>query len=240
MTDDTPKPTGLSPDNSDWLARTAARIPDKPLPKRERKQRNKPADKPSDRKFMAVDATTGETKEYDRISITHAEARAIAPAPRTHKPAVKFSPEIANTILSLMADGLMFTEIALLPDMPSATSMWNWMEENPAFKLGVTRARNMQGEWAAAQVKAIAQNVNAVTFQQDRVKMQAFQWLASKAFPAIYGDRSTVEHTGNVEVVQRHIIDASMLDDSQLEALEGALTAANALPAPQDVDETAD
>jgi hypothetical protein len=235
MTDDKPTITGLSPPDEPSAAFQAelkriAALQDMPKPaaqpKRTKKEKKPKAEH---RLFTAIDTTTGKEKVYDRLHFTTAHAREISPTPK-YKPYVHYSDEIANSILSLMGDGLMLVEIARLDGFPHTTTMWRWMEENPSFKAAVTRARAMQGEWFAGEVKRIAQEVNPVTYQMDRVKMDAYKWLASKAFPAIYGDRSVQVHEGTVTQEVRHVIDTNKLSDEDITKLEDALRAANALP----------
>lgn len=248
MTDNTPKPTGLSPPDDPAegfaaeLARVASRLETKraPQPKPARKPRINKRDQPiQDRKFTAVDTTTGETKTLDRLEFSTKDARSIM-AVRQPKPPTPYSRQVADSILSLMAEGYMLREVCEMDGMPGQASVYRWMQEKPEFREAITHAREALGEYYACEVKRIADSVNILTFQQDRIRMDAFKWLAAKQYPRVYGDRNVTEHIGNVEIVQRHIIDATRLDDSQLEALEGVLTAANALPAPQDVDEPVD
>lgn len=136
-----------------------------------------------------------------------------------------------------MAEGLMLVEICNKPDMPSIAAVMLWQREKPVFGYNLTRAREALGDHFAWKVKDVADNAEPETASSDRVKMDAYRWLAGKMYPHQYGDKTVNELKGTVTFEKRHVIDATQLLPDQLAALEGVLLAARALPAPIDHDE---
>lgn len=164
--------------------------------------------------------------------MTTKDARALISLKRSPKPHIHYSQEIANTILSLMAEGMMLVEICEREDMPSMVAVWQWRMKFPDFDLKLSRAREALGDQFAWEVRRVADDSNALTAPADRIKMDAYRWLAAKMYPKQYGDKTVTELTGTVVHEQRHVIDATQLSSDQVDALEGVLRAAQALPAP--------
>ena len=161
------------------------------------------------------------------------DARALSSVKRSPpKPYVRYSPELERKLLSLMAEGMMLVEICEREDMPSAGAVMRWQAENPAFMMRMTRAREMLGDQFAWEVRRVADDSTADTAPADRIKMDAYRWLAAKHYPRIYGDKTVTELTGTVVHEQRHIIDVTQLSEDKLGTLEGLLIEAKALPSP--------
>lgn len=173
------------------------------------------------------------------IKATTKEARGIATMALTPKPYVQYSPQLEQSILSLMAEGFMLVEICARPDMPSASSVQRWCRENPDVDARFTRAREMMGDQFAWEVHRIGLDANPLTFQADRVKMDAYRWLAAKFYPKRYADKTVQELSGTVVHETRHVIDVTALSDDQLAGLEQAMKAAAALPAPKTIEHDA-
>lgn len=165
--------------------------------------------------------------------MTVAQARQFSTIKRTRKGDRYYTPDVANSILQLMAEGMMLVEICEMDDMPCMSTVWRWRQENPSFDAKLSRAREALGDQFAQAVRDVADNSSTESAACDRVKMDAYRWLAAKMYPKQYGDRSVQELTGSVVVEQRHVIDATKLSPEAVDALEDALRAAQALPMPE-------
>jgi disulfide oxidoreductase YuzD len=119
-----------------------------------------------------------------------------------------YSEEIADAICELIATSDSGLErICAAEGMPSARAVYRWLEEHEAFRQKYARARELQGEYLALQVIAIADDGSAdmaVRYREDgseyqavdqehisrsRLRVDARKWLASKLAPKRYGDR---------------------------------------------------
>ncbi len=166
--------------------------------------------------------------------MTVKETRALSSLKRSPRPYIQFTQEKANLILSLMAEGMMLVEICERDDMPSMGGVWQWRMKNPDFDMKLSRAREALGDQFAWEVRRVADDSTADTAPADRIKMDAYRWLAAKMYPKQYGDKTVTELTGTVEHVQRHVVDITQLSQDKLDALEGVLIEAKALPGPPD------
>lgn len=170
-------------------------------------------------------------------SLTTAAGRALMaydPEKEKRKPKVHYSNELAISICMMMAQGYMLPEICSRDDMPAISTVMRWQLENPIFAYNMTQAREALGDRFAWQVKVIAENTTVFTAPSDRVKMDAYKWLAAKHYPRAYGDKSIVDLQANVTHEHRQVIDIRNLDPEDIANLERILTAAKALPSPQD------
>lgn len=170
---------------------------------------------------------------FSTTGMTAAEGRSLMRPPRRQpKPSVPYSDELAVRIFTLMAEGHMLREICDMDDMPSVSAVMKWQVQNAVFSYNLTRAREALGDHFAWEVKRVADEADPETAQADRVKMDAYKWLAAKMFPKQYGDKTITELQGSVVHETRHVIDATKLSPEHLLALEEALRAAQALPTP--------
>jgi hypothetical protein len=179
----------------------------------------------------ALDAALAFTAEIRHMTVK--ETRALSSLKRSPKPYVEYTEEIANTLLSLMAEGMMLVEICEREDMPNLSTVWRWRQKNSVFDAKLSRAREALGDQFAWEVRRVADDSTADNAASDRVKMDAYRWLAAKMYPKQYGDKTVTELSGTVVHEQRHVIDATMLSPENLDALEGVLRAAQALPSPE-------
>jgi hypothetical protein len=226
---------GPSEDFQAELARVAAKpevaSPKPPkTPKPKRQKEFTVSHETPDLADPALDAAHAFTAEIRHM--TTKDARALVSVGKKPKPAVEYSPAIVDTILSLMADGMMLIEICERDDMPNMSTITRWRWKFPDFDAQLSRAREALGDQFAWEVRRVADDANPLTAAADRVKMDAYRWLAAKMYPKQYGDKTTTELTGTVVHETKHVIDATMLSDDNIERLEEVLRAAQALPAP--------
>ena len=102
--------------------------------------------------------------------------------------------EIAEVICALIAQGKTILHICALDNMPSHTTLCNWLRKHPEFVAQYARARQEQAEYFADEMIVIADT--ELDPQVARVRIDARKWHASKSAPKKYGDRIVQEHTG--------------------------------------------
>ena len=105
--------------------------------------------------------------------------------------------------------------------MPShSTVISRWLNESPEFVNQYARARSTQADYYAEQIVDIADESPALIFRDvsddgesktvisvdsaavnhQRLRVDARKWFASKVAPKKYGDKTEIEHSGNVSV----------------------------------------
>jgi len=95
--------------------------------------------------------------------------------------------------------------------MPEPSSVFLWLTKYPEFSDKYARAKELQGEYLANQILAIADDGEADVTERERedgskytlvdqehinrsrLRVDSRKWLASKLFPKKYGDRIAVD-----------------------------------------------
>lgn len=123
-----------------------------------------------------------------------------------------FSPELADSICSKLADGESLRSICSADDMPSTGTVLRWVGENETFRDQYARAREIQAETLADSIVFISDGDqlanDAVGVARDRLRVDARKWVASKLLPKKYGDKIQTEHSGSVAITHEDALKA--------------------------------
>ena len=101
--------------------------------------------------------------------------------------------------------------------MPGVSTVYRWLEEIVAFRDKYARARLDQADTLADEIVRIADETmvgETRTIKPDgtieikqgdmlehrRLRVDARKWIASKLKPKKYGDKTEVEHTGDLKI----------------------------------------
>lgn len=111
---------------------------------------------------------------------------------------IELTTELEQKILDALMVGKSMRNIALMPDMPSRTTMLRWLATNQDFSAKCARAREIQADEMDDRILEAAESCDEGNYQSTKVKISAYQWRASKLAPKKYGDKQEIEHTGKV------------------------------------------
>jgi hypothetical protein len=107
-----------------------------------------------------------------------------------------YTVERATKICALIADGKSVRSICKAQDMPSTTTVYTWLSEQPDFLAQYTRAREDQADAIFDECLAIADEAEAETVQQAKLQIDTRKWMAGKLRPKKYNDKVIMEHSG--------------------------------------------
>ena len=79
--------------------------------------------------------------------------------------------------------------------MPARTTVLRWMYDNAEFATRCARADKLRAQMWASKVEETAEQCDEDNAQSSKVKISAYQWLASKE-DAKYGDKVQQEVSG--------------------------------------------
>lgn len=129
---------------------------------------------------------------------------------------MEFRQDVADEICERLARGDSLRKIcgADRDDfIPGATTVFKWLDEHEAFAKQYARARELQAEFYADEIVAIADAPNATTNAagevemrdpaRDRLRVETRKWVASKLLPKKYGDRQVIEHEASDGLADR-------------------------------------
>lgn len=118
----------------------------------------------------------------------------------------EYSDEVADRICERLVEGHSLRKIALDDDMPSASTVFKWLSQQPKFAEQYARAREAQADTLADEIVDIAddgsndfmgedEKYNGDAVARSKLRVEARKWVAAKLKPKKYGDRSVQEHS---------------------------------------------
>lgn len=134
-----------------------------------------------------------------------------------------YTPEIATVICERLADGESLRSICRPARMPAERTVRRWALSNQdGFAAQYARAREIGYHCMAEEVISIADDgsndtvvdengnrrTNFDVVQRSRLRVDARRWFLSKCLPKIYGDKSQIEHSGGMTLLE--LVQASM------------------------------
>lgn len=120
---------------------------------------------------------------------------------------VEYTPELAESICTMLIDGMPLSRICARNDIPSKHTVLRWLQEYPEFYEAYFKAKQLQAEGLVDEIVDIADNstndyMEWVTksgrkmivpdhenIQRSRLRVDARKWLAQQLFPRVYGER---------------------------------------------------
>lgn len=107
----------------------------------------------------------------------------------------KFSQDLAENICEQIANGKSLRAICAGDDMPSATTVFKWLNENQDFSEQYARARDRQADHYFEEIVEIADNVEAdsAAVAKARLQVDARKWTLSKLAPKKYGEKTELD-----------------------------------------------
>lgn len=107
----------------------------------------------------------------------------------------KFSQELAEKICEQIAHGKSLRAVCAEDDMPSATTVFKWLNENQDFSEQYARARDRQADHYFEEIVEIADSVEAdsADVAKARLQVDARKWTLSKLAPKKYGEKTELD-----------------------------------------------
>lgn len=115
--------------------------------------------------------------------------------------------EIVERVLAAMADGETVKDaVKRMALTVSDGTVRRWMTEREEWMAQYQLAKKLMASAMAEEALRVARDSTNYSSAADRVLIETLKWAASKANPAEYGERQTVEHQGaqtlSVKVVE--------------------------------------
>jgi hypothetical protein len=145
--------------------------------------------------------------------------KAAEPAPgqakRPRGGQTTYTQAVADQICALLAAGWTLRQVCREPSMPPAPTVRGWVLANKRFAEQYGRARESGYRDMADELIDIADDgsndwmdrelrngekirvVDEECVKRSTLRVDTRKWLLAKALPKVYGDKATVEHTGD-------------------------------------------
>lgn len=126
----------------------------------------------------------------------------------------KFSQKIADAICERLISGRSLRSICADDDMPSLPTVHRWLAAGGPFREQYARAREVQADTLFDQILDIADTTvegekvketpdgveitRGDMIEHRRLQVDARKWMAGKLAPKKYGDKTQLEHSGEL------------------------------------------
>lgn len=163
----------------------------------------------------------------------------------------EYSQFVTDEICRRIADGESLRSICRDEDMPSAVTVFKWLDANPDFAKRYARAREVQADalveeaieivddgtndWMEKQDKDgnnIGWQLNGEAVARSRLRAEQRRWWAGKLNGTRYGDKQLVEHSGSIDIRIKDMSREEIMLELQNLALKGAPVPNTLLSAP--------
>lgn len=115
----------------------------------------------------------------------------------------EFNQETADAICDRLTNGESLRKITLSDDMPVASTVFKWLNQQPTFAEQYERAREAQADTLADEILDIAddgandymgedEKYNGDAVARSKLRVDARKWVAAKLKPKKYGDKTLV------------------------------------------------
>jgi len=106
-------------------------------------------------------------------------------------------PECQDYIVEQMIErGRSLVAICSDANMPSRTTVYRWLADNPDFAARVDRAREAMADHAVQKAREVIEACTQEDANAARVKMIHYHWEAARMAPRKYSERRIAELTG--------------------------------------------
>lgn len=146
-----------------------------------------------------------------------------------------YTEEMGEKFCERLAAGESLRSICSDPEMPSAPTIYTWLDRFPLFAERYARARSAQTEAMLEEMLEIADNTK-IDPQDKRVRIDTRKWAMSKLRPKKYGDKLDLEHSGpdGGAIKVESTVGLAVAAVKELRALRMARGAPASLPEPSE------
>ena len=116
-----------------------------------------------------------------------------------------YTKELGQRVCELLASGQPMTPTKMRENgLPDPKTVYRWVEDNEAFRLEYTRARQFQAHVYADQIIELADGAEDANLA--RIQVDTRKWYASKVIPKLYGDKQQVEVTADIGATAARVL----------------------------------
>jgi hypothetical protein len=123
-----------------------------------------------------------------------------------------------SNVLELVADGMSLRRACARVGI-SRSTWWRALQADSDLWSRYARARELQAEALASDIRDLADSVTPETANADRVRIDALKWIAAKLHPKVYGDYAGRPDAGSVTITLQQLhLDAVSRSTEELQA----------------------
>lgn len=140
------------------------------------------------------------------------------PRKTAKKKPVQFSQSLFDQMMVDVMEGKTIREICSGPTRPSMEGFYSWVARMPERAEQYTRAREISSDGFEADILSLVRVTDPETATANKARFEMLRWIMARRAPKRYGDKQTLEHTGEgggpVQEIRRVIVDPKHDDPS--------------------------
>lgn len=137
------------------------------------------------------------------------------PHNRDRKRPITFSQKLFDEMMEDLMLGRPLHDICSGTQRPTLRSFYRWLHKNPDLLPRYLQARDLSADslesTILSHITAMPDKADTATVNLFKLRFDMLRWVMARRAPKRYGERQTVEHTGQdggpVHTIQRLIID---------------------------------
>lgn len=146
---------------------------------------------------------------------------ALAQTPKSLGRPFACTREVIDDICDRLSRGQSLIDICEDPKLPNEDTVYRHLQRDEYFRGEYARARENQAHRKFEEAERIARNATPETAQVARLQVDVIKWQTAKMAPKVYGERTQIEHSGEIIVEEKTTLALGDLsDDAREEARE--------------------
>jgi len=97
-------------------------------------------------------------------------------------------------------NGQTLTSICQAKDMPSLSTVYNWIKTDKEFSNKISQARKIGCQYYLDRMIDELETTTSKDVALVREKLHHYRWLASKLLPSLYGDKQEIIQDTKVQI----------------------------------------
>ena len=127
-----------------------------------------------------------------------------------NKPPVHFSQKLFDEMMVEVMEGRTIREICSGAQRPSMDGFYGWVARDAKLAEQYARAREVSSDGFEADILSLSRQTNPDNATANKAQFEMLRWIMARRAPKRYGDKQTLEHTGEgggpVQEIRRIIV----------------------------------
>ena len=113
---------------------------------------------------------------------------------------IQLTDTLIESLETKLMNGKTLTSICQAKDMPSLSTVYNWIKENKEFSNKISQARKIGCQYYLDKMIDELETTSSKEVHLVREKLHHYRWLASKLLPSLYGDKQEIIQDTKVQI----------------------------------------
>jgi len=113
---------------------------------------------------------------------------------------IQLTKSLTESLETKLMNGKTLTSICQAKDMPSLSTVYNWIKTDKDFSNKISQARKIGCQFYLDKMIDELETVSSKDVNLVREKLHHYRWLASKLLPSLYGDKQEIVQDTKIQI----------------------------------------